>query len=176
MEQHLAHSLAIRRAKEEDIPAMLQIWEDGRRTIAAAGVNQWADGYPGEKEAKDDVAHGWAYLVTVDREPAAIAAIKPEPDIDYECIEEGEWLSSSPYCAVHRVATAASMKRKGLASYIMENAARIAREHDLSSLRIDTHPDNLAMQKFLLSQGFVYCGSILLHRTGEKRIAFEKLL
>ena len=176
MDKYLACMTAIRKTREEDIPAVLSIWEDGRRASAAAGVYQWADGYPSEAEARADMENGWGYLVTVGRTPAAVAAIKPEKDIDYEEIEEGAWLSDRPYCAVHRVATAATMKRRGLASYMMENAARIARENGCYSLRIDTHPDNLAMQHFLESNGFIRCGVIRLHRTGEARIAFEKLL
>lgn len=176
MNKYLACATQIQKATEADIPAMLRIWDDGRRALAAAGVPQWADGYPSEVDAREDIAHGWAHLVTVGRQPAAVAAIKPEPDVDYETIEEGAWISDRPYCAVHRIATASAMKRQGLATYIMEHAARIAREKGLASLRIDTHTQNLAMQRFLESNGFVRCGVIRLHRTGEPRVAFEKIL
>lgn len=176
MNKFLACAIQIRQANETDIPDMLRIWEEGRRALAAAGVDQWADGYPGEREAREDVASGWAYLVTVSRQPAAVAAIKPTADVDYENIEEGAWLSGRPYCAVHRIATVAAMKRQGLASYIMAYAAQIARDHGLASLRIDTHTDNLVMQRFLESNGFRRCGMIRLHRTGEPRAVFEKIL
>ena len=115
-------------------------------------------------------------IVKVDT-PAATAAIVPDKDVDYEApMVDGAWISDKQYCAVHRIATAASMKRKGLASFIMESAARIAREHGCASLRIDTHDDNRVMQAFLESLGFVRCGHIRLHRTGALRVAFEKLL
>ncbi len=176
MNKFLACATQIGQATEADIPAMLRIWDDGRHALADAGVPQWADGYPNEAVAREDVANGWAHLVTVSRQPAAVAAIKPEPDVDYESIEEGAWISDRPYCAVHRIATASTMKRQGLATYIMEYAARLAREKGLGSLRIDTHTKNIAMQRFLESNGFVRCGVIRLHRTGEARVAFEKLL
>ncbi|MBQ8174828.1 MAG: GNAT family N-acetyltransferase [Clostridia bacterium] len=176
MNKYLTCTTTIRRTTEADIPAVLAIWEDGRRALAEAGVDQWADGYPNEEILREDIAAGQSYLVLVSRTPAAVATIRPEADIDYEEIAEGTWLSQKKYCAVHRIATCASMKRMGLASFIMENAARIARENGCVSLRIDTHDDNRTMQAFLERNGFVRCGRIRLHRSGKMRVAFEKLL
>ena len=177
MNKYMTCMTTIRRTEEADISAVLSIWDDGRRALAAAGVDQWADGYPNEEILRDDIAKGYSYLVCVSRAPAATAAIVPDKDIDYEAdMADGAWISGKKYCAVHRIATAASMKRKGLASFIMESAARIARENGCASLRIDTHDDNRVMQAFLESAGFVRCGHIRLHRTGALRVAFEKLL
>ena len=177
MNKYMSCMTAIRQSGEADIPAVLSIWEDGRRALAAAGVDQWADGYPNEEILRADIAAGHSYLVLVARTPAATAAIIPDKDPDYEApMVDGAWISDKKYCAVHRIATAASMKRMGLASFIMESAARIAREHGCASLRIDTHDDNLTMQAFLAHNGFVRCGNIRLTRTGALRVAFEKLL
>ena len=40
---------------------------------------------------------------------------------------------------------------------------------------MDTHDDNLSMQRFLTKYGFNYCGTIYLENK-EKRRAYEKLL
>lgn len=176
MNKYLACTTSFRPTTEADIPAVLAIWEDGRRALAAAGVDQWADGYPNEEFLRADIAAGHSYLVLVSRRPAAVAAICPTEDPDYKEMVDGAWLSDKKYCAVHRIATCAEMKRMGLASYIMENAARIARKNGCASLRIDTHDDNLTMQAFLTRNGFVRCGHIRLSRSGKLRVAFEKLL
>jgi len=42
-------------------------------------------------------------------------------------------------------------------------------------MRIDTHEDNLGMQKLLRSSGYTYCGVIYL-TNGDKRLAFENIL
>ena len=43
-------------------------------------------------------------------------------------------------------------------------------------IRMDTHRDNVPMQTWLGSHGFVHCGTIFLGRTDETRMAFEKAL
>ena len=43
----------------------------------------------------------------------------------------------------------------------------------IKNIKIDTHEDNLIMQKLLEKNSFKYCGVIYL-LDGSKRIAFEK--
>ena len=43
------------------------------------------------------------------------------------------------------------------------------------SIRMDTHDDNLSMQRFLIKYGFEYCGTIYLENK-ETRRAYEKIL
>ena len=45
----------------------------------------------------------------------------------------------------------------------------------LPSIRIDTHDDNLSMQRFLTKYGFTHCGTIYLENK-ETRRAYEKIL
>ena len=55
----------------------------------------------------------------------------------------------------------------------------MARELGFASLRIDTHPGNLPMQRALQKAGFTPCGTIRLVggcEDGDERIAFEKIL
>jgi RimJ/RimL family protein N-acetyltransferase len=55
----------------------------------------------------------------------------------------------------------------------------MAQAKGFHSMRIDTHPDNLPMQRALSKAGFVYCGQIILKggaEDGDLRVAFEKLL
>ena len=53
---------------------------------------------------------------------------------------------------------------------------RRAREDGLKSLRIDTHPGNIPMQRAISKGGFIYCGKIHLAAGPEKghlRLAYE---
>ena len=56
---------------------------------------------------------------------------------------------------------------------------QMAKELGFPSVRIDTHPGNLPMQRALAKAGFVPCGEIHLVggcEDGNLRIAFEKVL
>ena len=88
-----------------------------------------------------------------------------EEDPTYRVIE-GKWLSSgAPYGVVHRIAVAEN--QKGAGSFCLRYAMERA-----TSLRIDTHEDNIPMQNLLKKLGFIRCGIIYLPN-GDPRIAFE---
>ena len=94
-----------------------------------------------------------------------------EPSYDY--IEDGQWLNDHPYVVVHRIAVRKNYRGKGAACYIMEFAEKIAMEHQLQDIRIDTHHDNIPMRTFLAKLGYHACGTIYLDN-GDKRIAYQK--
>ena len=57
----------------------------------------------------------------------------------------------------------------------MSFAEESARKNNAASIRVDTHRDNLPMQRMLQKNGFIYCGIIYL-ADGKERFAFEKPL
>lgn len=58
---------------------------------------------------------------------------------------------------------------------IIQNAEAMCNEKEVRSIRVDTHRDNISMQKMLLKNGFKYCGIIYL-KDGSERLAYDKLL
>ena len=58
-----------------------------------------------------------------------------------------------------------------MASTILDQV--VAMYPDYHSVRMDTHNDNLSMQKFLTKYGFKHCGTITL-ANGALRRAYEK--
>ena len=43
---------ALRLAREEDIPAVARLFDQARQALAAAGVDQWQDGYPNGEDVR----------------------------------------------------------------------------------------------------------------------------
>ena len=64
-----------------------------------------------------------------------------------------------------------SRTEKGTASLCIEWCLK----ESGGDLRIDTHRDNIPMQKLLEKNGFVQCGIIHLSN-GDERIAYEKVV
>ena len=56
---------------------------------------------------------------------------------------------------------------------VREALKDIAKENNIKSIRIDTHKDNIPMQRALAKHGFIKCGIIHL-ANGDERIAFQK--
>ena len=67
----------------------------------------------------------------------------------------------------------------GLAASLFSYSEAFAKEKGVRNIRIDTHPDNLSMQKALAKNGYTFCGKITLcsgSEAGDPRFAYQKIL
>lgn len=156
----------IRRAVLEDLPSLMTLFEHAKEIMRASGnLHQWNNGYPSEDIIKKDIDAGVCYVMC-DRVGTVVAtmAFIPGPDSTYSVIEEGKWPNDEPYYVIHRIA--AGMSGRGYARKMLDWAF----EHT-STVRIDTHRDNVIMRHILCSYGFEYCGVIYLFN-GDPRDAY----
>lgn len=159
-------SCTIRLADNEDLPAILEIYQTARKFMAANGNGtQWGDSYPPTDLVKSDIEKKRLYVITMDNTIHGVFAFLNEPEPNYDIIESGNWLSDTPYRAIHRVASDGT--QKGIVSRCMDYCKAQCRH-----LRIDTHENNLVMQHVLEKNGFKKCGIIHLDN-GSPRIAYE---
>ena len=91
------------------------------------------------------------------------------PDVSYHEIENGEWLTDTPYASMHRVIVADGCKGKGVAGKMFAYGFSMAERDGFDSVRIDTHPGNIPMQRALGKAGFKACGEIHLAQGTGKR-------
>ena len=162
----------IRNARPADWDDIMEIYATARAFMKTAGnPTQWGDSFPYEDIVQEDIELQQSYVVELDGRVQAVFAMIPGIDPTYLEIE-GAWLNDEPYAAVHRVASRGEVK--GLTGRILEWALE---QH--GNIRIDTHDDNLPMQRALEKAGFTPCGSITLvggSEDGDGRIAYEILL
>ncbi len=160
--------MEIRKARQSDIDAISEIYSSARSFMAAAGnPSQWKNGYPSRENIVADLGEDCLYVVEENAELLAVFYFRVGEDETYLKIYDGAWLSDEKYGVIHRIAVKAH--GRGLAGAIFDYCF-----HIIPSLRIDTHRDNLPMQKSLEKSGFRYCGIIHL-KNGEERLAFQKI-
>ncbi|MGL4993454.1 MAG: GNAT family N-acetyltransferase [Bacteroidales bacterium] len=160
-----------RRTTTEDIEYIMLIVKQAQDDFKARGIDQWQNGYPNESVFRNDIESQNSYIYTLDDEIVATAMISFEGESTYDHID-GSWLSDIPYVVIHRIAVKESMKGKNIAGQIISHAKDMAKERGVSSIRIDTHRENLSMQRAVLKVGFIYCGVILLE-DGAERLAYQ---
>lgn len=110
-----------------------------------------------------------------DNNVVGTAVVSFDGEKNYESIYNGEWASSGEYAVIHRIAIDESYKGIGLSFVIIKNIEKICLNKGVYSIKIDTHKENVSMQRMLLKNGFQYCGIIYLDDKS-KRLAFEKTL
>lgn len=165
-------------ARKEHINRMCEITEQAKRQLRGLGLDQWQQGYPSREVWISDVEEGCTYLAVEGEEILGIFAFQKTPDASYHEIN-GKWLTDGAYASMHRVCVSDGCKGKGVAGKMFRQGFQMARELGFSSVRIDTHPGNIPMQRALAKAGFKPCGEIHLSggcEDGALRIAFEKVL
>lgn len=159
----------IRHAKREDLECLLPIYENAKKFMHENGnPTQWAGAYPAREDLESDIERNILYVVESDAVPGKIigaTAITETPDPTYAIIKDGAWLSDTPYATVHR--TASAFSENGIIKKIMDF---VKEKHD--HIRIDTHRDNIPMQKAVLAEGFTKQGTIFTH-DGSPRWVYE---
>ena len=165
--------MKIHKSRFEDIGQIMDVIQDAQESMRANGIPQWQDGYPNEEIISQDIQMGNSYVLVEDGNVIGTAYIVAGHEPTYDYIEGGQWLNDHPYVVVHRIAVRKDFKGKSVARYMMEFAEKIAMEHQLRDIRIDTHHDNIPMRTFLAKLGYHACGTIYLDN-GDKRIAYQK--
>lgn len=170
--------MEIRKSKENDFNAMMDLFDEARGTIALLGINQWQNGEPSPTVVREDISLGQSRVVFVDGQLCGTFALMNGTDPTYEVIYDGAWATGNDnqnYQAIHRVAVAVCMRGKGISTAMIEYAAEHAKALGRTSLRIDTHEGNVVMRRMLEKHGFEACGVIHL-KNGDPRVAYEKIL
>ena len=129
--------------------------------------DQWSSGHPNREDVAADISLGASYVVCEDDRILAVFYFNIEDDPTYGVIYGGEWLDSSPYGVIHRVAV--GEKGRGIVGKIFDFCYTIH-----PHLRIDTHRQNAPMLRALEKNGFSRRGIIYL-ASKDERIAFEKI-
>lgn len=160
--------MQIRKASLNDLGRIKEIYENAKKFMRASGNReQWTGNYPSDELITKDITDGNCFVCEENGSVLGVFCLFDSPDKTYERIYDGEWIDDGDYCVIHRIAT----DRNG------KGVAKACFDYGISKkgvLRIDTHRDNIPMQKALLKNGFIRCGIIYLE-SGDERIAFCKI-
>ena len=161
--------MEIRKATAEDFAAVRQIYSDAQDFMAQSGnPDQWGKKHPPEGLTRTDIENGDLFLCVDGDEILGVFFYREGDDPTYAEILGGQWLNDAPYAVIHRIAVSKNGRGRGVAKACFDYAFSRCQ-----NLKIDTHRDNIPMQKALAKNGFKYCGIIHTHN-GSERIAFQK--
>ena len=159
--------MQIRKSEFSDLLRIAEIYENAKRFMREQGnPDQWKD-EPNINTARADVERGVGYVAEENGEILAVFMFSLGEDPTYKNIYEGKWLSDEPYAVIHRIAVA--KQGQGIIDFCINECFKIR-----PNIRIDTHRNNIPMQKALTKRGFKYCGIIYLEN-GEERLAYQKI-
>lgn len=155
----------VRRAQERDLPRILEIYAYARDFMAKTGnPTQWGTTHPAREILEKDIACGDLYVIENGEGIHGVFYFLIGEDPTYSRIDNGVWRSDTPYGTIHRIAGDGS-------GAILKTAVEFAKSR-IGHLRIDTHADNVVMQRAVRKQGYQPAGIIYVE-DGTPRIAYD---
>lgn len=167
------NQLFFHKATINDLSTIWEIIQGAIERRKKDGSNQWQDGYPNLSVLENDITNGNGFVLVDTNEIVGYCAILINDEPEYERIV-GKWITNSDFVVYHRVAIAEEHLGKGYAKTMMRFIEEFAIQNGISSIKVDTNFDNLAMLKLLTDFGYVYCGEVYFR--GSARKAFEKVV
>ncbi len=156
----------IRKAEIDDLEVIMRIYRTAQDFMIDNGnPNQWSHSYPTEELIKEDIAKGISYLVCGGDEPHGVFALFSGDEPTYQYIENGQWMNDDIYVTVHRIASDGEVH--GIFNCVVKYCKEISR-----NIRIDTHKNNIIMQRLIEKNGFHECSTIYV-ADGTPRIAYQ---
>ncbi len=145
----------------------MALYAHARRFMRENGnPTQWGDTNPPASAVRRDIELGQSYVAQEDGRILAVFAFIQGIDPTYLEID-GAWHYDLPYGVIHRVA---SYGGRNAASECIKWCAQRC-----DYLRMDTHKDNIPMQRVIAKNGFSYCGVVVI-ADGTQRLAFDRLV
>lgn len=166
--------MKLRKTKNEDIPKVLKIYNEGREALRKDGVDQWQTEGPSEESLRKDMAKDQSYVLEDNGEIVGTTANIIGVDPTYLEID-GRWLNEEDYLTIHRFAVTDKYKNKGYGQKMFYETEELAKLLGIKNIRVDTHKDNFKMNNLLLKLDYEYCGIIKL-ANGDLRNAYQKVL
>jgi ribosomal protein S18 acetylase RimI-like enzyme len=164
-----------RKTVEQDIDHIMNIIRQAQEYFKKNNIDQWQNNYPNTQIIKEDIQNGYSYALLEADHIVATAAISFDGEKTYKNIYNGDWLTHGEYAVIHRLAVDSDYKGSGISSEMIRNVEKMCLDKGVKSIKVDTHEQNLPMQKLLQKNEFKYCGDIYLEDKS-KRVAFEKRL
>ncbi|MCF0147331.1 MAG: GNAT family N-acetyltransferase [Clostridium sp.] len=165
--------MILRNSTKEDLNNIMKIINEGKQSLKNNNVDQWQNGYPNKEVILKDIKNNSSYVLEDNAEIIGTTSLSFDVEETYNNIYEGKWISNGKYAVIHRIAVSNNSNTKGIGTEIIKKSEEICLSKGIKSIKIDTHQDNITMQKLLEKNSFKYCGIIYL-LDGSKRIAFEK--
>ncbi len=158
--------MKIRQAHINDIDEIMDVLFSAKEFMKRNGNHvQWNNDYPQRKLMLEeiDLLHCWVCVENDDIVGTFCYIEGIEPT--YANIENGKWLNTEPYATIHRVAS--NGKIKGILDICLNWS-----KQRIDNIRIDTHELNTLMQRKIIENKFINCGTIYVE-DGSPRLAFQ---
>lgn len=144
----------------DDLNELMDIYDLARvRMVEEGNLTQWDNREVFKTEIIDYINKKILYKVIENQEIVGYFAYIYDIEHAYDVID-GKWLNQDKYITIHKIAS--KYNNKGIGGFIIKYVIDRCKNEGIYNIKIDTHKNNLSMNKFLTNKGFINCGVISL--------------
>ena len=144
----------------DDLNKLMDIYDLARvRMVNEGNLTQWDNREVFKTEIIDYINKKILYKVIENDEIVGYFAYIYDIEHAYDVIN-GKWLNQDKYITIHKIAS--KYNNKGIGGFIIKYVIDRCKKEGIYNIKIDTHKNNLSMNKFLTNKGFINCGVISL--------------
>ncbi len=148
--------LTFRKATNEDLSQVLELYKAVVSNMINSGINQWSDEYPNKVVLSADIEAGELIVGVNNGEILTAYVMNCDADPDYY---NADWqYPDAKWCVVHRLCVSPAYHRQGLATKVMEYVEQTAKEEGFDSIHLDTFSGNPKALSLYHKLGFVDVG------------------
>lgn len=148
--------LLVRSAREEDLPAVLDIFFGAVRLMRSKGIGQWDELYPDQAVLSEDICRKEMFLLEEDGIPVSAFVLNGEKTEEYNAVP---WkFSGQNVRVIHRLCVDASKQGRGLGKLSLLCAEEILRGRGCGVVRLDAYSKNPAALRLYESSSYRRAG------------------
>lgn len=166
--------MALRKAKEADLPRIMEIKESVVPLMIASGNTQWSEEYPDAERFKEDLRTRTLYVYEEGDMIKGFAVVDDEHPYPYDDIP---WeLTRADSRALHRMAVDPEHQGNGIAARMMTQIEDMLIEKGVRGIHTDTSLENEKMQYHFEKNDFEFKGKLNLDENlDDWYVAYEKV-
>jgi ribosomal protein S18 acetylase RimI-like enzyme len=167
-------SYHVRKGNKEDIEDIMRIVRTTIEIMESENIDQWTDEYPLSRDFLKDSENGSLY-VAVDEQNKVAGSITIDQNQPAE-YTSSDWRQAGPAYLFHRLVVDPEVRGKGIASLLIKQTEKVAKDHDVSYIRTDTYSLNEKAQALFKKNGFQQAGEIQFMGKENPFFTFDKVM
>lgn len=160
----------IRLSKKSDIENLLKLKDSAIEYQKEQNTLQWSKDYPNENDFLLDIEKKQGYIYEKGNKIFAYCALCYGIDEMYLEFFDGNIEHEKPYSVIHRVMVDKNEMNQGIASEFLEKIIKISYKNSRFITRIDTHENNIGMNKVIEKLNFKYIAKVFAPDRSERKV------
>jgi ribosomal protein S18 acetylase RimI-like enzyme len=148
---------AIRPARIEELPGLIDLVKAAVRHMESQGIYQWDDNYPNTAILQADIEKRHLHVIEVNGQIAGMISINEEQSPEYQTVP---WQYAGKALVIHRLTITPAFQRQKLATNLMDFAEKAAENQRYDTIRLDVFTENPSAIKLYKHLGYEEAGTV----------------